>query len=66
MDKHDSDLLLLLGRLDGKMDTLIAQQATHDNRIRDLERSKWMTQGFAAAVSGGVTFLIHLLGVLPK
>lgn len=66
MDKHDSDLLLLLGRLDGKMDTLIAQQATHDTRIRDLERSKWVTQGFAAAVSGIVTFAIHLIGVLPK
>ncbi|MCA2979318.1 MAG: hypothetical protein INH37_13600 [Myxococcaceae bacterium] len=62
----DTELILLLGRLDGKMDTVLANQTDHDTRIRDLEKNRWFNLGISAAVSGAMSFAIALMGVLPR
>lgn len=62
----DTELILLLGRLDGKMDTVLANQTDHDTRIRDLEKHRWFNLGASAVVSGAMSFAIALMGVLPR
>lgn len=63
---NSNELILLIGRLDGKMDTLLMQQNNHDDRLRELEKGRWFNLGVAAAVSGIVSTLIALMGVLPR
>jgi len=60
----DSEILLAIGRLEGKVDTLIQLQRIHeerlkdhDIRIRDLENSKASILG-AAAVIGSISAVI--------
>lgn len=43
----------LLGRLDGKMDLVIAKLDGHDRRISAVEKRQWWATG-AAAVAGAV------------
>ena len=52
----DNEILVALGRLEGKVDALIARQAVHDEeldrhdkRLRELEQSKSWLLGMAAA-----------------
>lgn len=62
----NEELLLALGRLEGKVDSLITSLAVHDeelqrldNRIRQLEQSKSWMLGAAAVVGAAVSFLIQ-------
>ena len=65
----DNEILIALGRLEGKMDSLITRQATHDEelsrhdtRIRELEQSKSWILGVAATLAGAITLLINFIG----
>jgi len=56
---HHDELFLAIGRLEGKLDSLIAMQGKqgdelkdHDIRIRKLEHSKNHFIGYAAAAGG--------------
>ena len=56
---HHDELFLAIGRLEGKLDSLIAMQGKqgdelkdHDIRIRSLEQSKSHFLGYAAAAGG--------------
>lgn len=66
MNESPNDLVLLLGRLDGKMDALLLQQNNHDQRIRELEKGRWFNLGVAGTVGGLVSAGIALMGALPK
>lgn len=64
-----SETMLLLKVIDGKIDAIHARlkdreedHKDHEDRLRSLERSKWMSIGGASVVS----FLISLVWSLPK
>lgn len=64
MDKDNQNILVALGRLEGKVDALISRQNLvdsridgHDSRLRELEQSKSWLLG-AAGVSGALASLI--------
>ena len=65
---HHDELFLAIGRLEGKVDSLLAQHARqseelkeHDNRIRALEHSKSFTMGWAAAIGAAVSIAANYL-----
>jgi hypothetical protein len=60
-ERHD-ELFLAIGRLEGKVDSLLVmQQRTqeelkdHDIRLRSLEHSRGYMLGWAAAIGAGVS-----------
>lgn len=64
--KHE--LFLAIGRLEGKVDSLLAmQQRTqeelkdHDMRLRSLEHSRGYMLGWAAAIGAGFSFAANYL-----
>ena len=64
----DNDILLTLGRLEGKVDSLIQSQAAqgekltaHDARLRKLEQSKAWFYGVTAAVGASTSLLCKIL-----
>jgi cystathionine beta-lyase family protein involved in aluminum resistance len=63
---HHDELFLAIGRLEGKLDSLIAMQGKqgdelkdHDIRIRSLEQSKSHFIGYAAAAGGLLGLVAH-------
>lgn len=65
----DNEILIALGRLEGKVDALITRQAVHDEeldrhdkRLRELEQSKSWLLGAAAAAGAVAGFVINLIG----
>ena len=63
-----SDVLLALGRLEGKVDALIAQEVRTqedvdriDQRLRALEGSKAMVFGACAAVGATASYVVTLI-----
>lgn len=64
--QSSTELVLLLGRLDGKLDTVLTRQMDHDIRIRDLEKGRWFNLGASGAVATLVSTGIALAGVLPR
>ncbi len=65
---HESELLLAIGRLEGKMDALIQMQRTqeeqiklHDERLRELEHSKAFLMGIAALAGAASSFLFSTM-----
>jgi len=63
----DKEILLALGRLEGKVDALIAQQlrtqtvlSDLDKRVRQLESSRAMLIGVCTVLATGITYLINL------
>lgn len=62
----NNELILLIGRLDGKMDTVLLQQSSQEQRIRELEKGRWFNLGASGAVGGIVSTIIALAGVLPR
>tara|TARA_R110002096_G_scaffold79091_2_gene185786 strand:- start:390 stop:599 length:210 start_codon:yes stop_codon:yes gene_type:complete len=65
----DNEILIALGRLEGKVDALISRQAIHDEeldrhdtRLRDLEQSKSWLLGVAAAAGAVAGFAINYVG----
>ena len=66
----NEEILVALGRLEGKVDALITRQALIDEelgrqekRIRTLEQSKSWVLGAAAMVGGAVSLLIRFIKV---
>tara|TARA_R100000501_G_C2527657_1_gene52019 strand:- start:60 stop:263 length:204 start_codon:yes stop_codon:yes gene_type:complete len=64
----NEELLLAMGRLEGKVDSLITRQAIHDEelkrmetRLRKLENSRSWLMGASAAVGASVSFLLQWL-----
>lgn len=64
----DQEILLALGRLEGKVDALLTQQALHndelnhhDKRIRNLEMSRSWLLGAAASVSLVISVLVTMI-----
>jgi hypothetical protein len=62
--ENNNDLFLAIGRLEGKVDALIALQQhqqeqikEHDSRIRSLEHSRGYILGWSACI-GSITTLI--------
>jgi hypothetical protein len=68
MSTHDENLFLALGRLEGKVDSLLALQKVqeeqikeHDSRLRALENSKAFLMGFAALVGAIASALFNII-----
>ena len=68
MPQNNDDLLLAIGRLEGKVDSLLATMRKHDqeltlmdSRIRKLEQHKFLTLGAAAVIGAVASFLIELI-----
>jgi hypothetical protein len=65
---HNEELFLAIGRLEGKVDSLLAMQGqqqdqikAHDGRIRLLENARHHLMGYAAAIGAGVSILVNYL-----
>lgn len=63
----ESEMMLAIGRLEGKVDTLIQMQRiqedqikNHEERLRELEHSKSFAMGWAAAIGAGVSVALNL------
>lgn len=68
MSSSEETLFLTLGRLEGKVDTLLTLQKVqeeqikeHDQRLRSLEHSKAFLMGISAVVGAAVSIAINLL-----
>jgi len=64
----NEELLLALGRLEGKVDALMTRQAVHDEelervetRVRKLENSRSWLMGASAAVGASISLLFQWL-----
>ncbi len=64
----NEELLLALGRLEGKMDALITRQAVHDEeldrmdvRLRNVEQSRSWLMGASAAIGASIALFIQWL-----
>jgi hypothetical protein len=68
---HHDELFLAIGRLEGKVDSLIAMQShqqdqlkEHDTRIRSLEHSRGYMLGWSAAIGASMSlasnYIIHI------
>lgn len=67
MSNHDETLFMALGRLEGKVDTLLTLQKVqeekikeHDQRIRVLENSKAFLMGSSAVIGAAVSAAFNL------
>ena len=65
---HHDELFLAIGRLEGKVDSILAQQGrqsdelkSHDSRIRSLEHSRGYMLGWAAAIGAFFSFAANYL-----
>jgi len=65
---NESEIMLAIGRLEGKVDTLIQMQRmqedqikNHEERLRQLEHSRSFAMGMAAAVGAGVSVALNLI-----
>ena len=62
----DNEILIALGRLEGKVDALMTRQAVHDEvlerhdtRLRNLEMSRSWMLGAAAVISVVASFIVN-------
>jgi hypothetical protein len=62
-ERHD-ELFLAIGRLEGKVDSLLVMQQNqsdqlkdHDHRLRSLEHSRGYMLGWAAAIGAGMSIV---------
>ena len=65
---HHDELFLAIGRLEGKVDSLLAMQShqqdqlkEHDSRIRSLEHSRGYMLGWSAAIGAGMSLAANYL-----
>ena len=65
---HHDELFLAIGRLEGKVDSLIAMQSRqseelkeHDHRLRSLEHSRGYMLGWAAAIGAGMSMAANFV-----
>jgi hypothetical protein len=68
---HHDELFLAIGRLEGKVDSLLAQHARqseelkeHDQRLRALEHTRGYVMGWSAAIGEIASFAVTALGKL--
>ena len=68
MNDTPDQVLLALGRLEGKVDALMSQQSKHqvdmdslDVRVRHLEGSKALLFGACAVLATGASYIVTLL-----
>lgn len=68
MTDNPGDILLALGRLEGKVDALIAQQTRTqedidqlEHRVRSLEGSKALLLGICTAVGAVTSYLVDIV-----
>ena len=66
----NEELLLALGRLEGKVDSLITSLAVHDeelqrldHRMRQLEQSRSWMLGAAAVIGAAFSFLLQFINM---
>tara|TARA_R100001510_G_scaffold45594_1_gene42321 strand:+ start:176 stop:385 length:210 start_codon:yes stop_codon:yes gene_type:complete len=66
----DNQILIALGRLEGKVDALISRQVMHDEelqkhdlRLRNLEQGRSWLLGAAAMVGAAVSFISTRIGL---
>ena len=64
----DNEILIALGRLEGKVDSLISRQAVHDEqlarhdkRIRELEQAKSYLIGIGAASGAVAAYVVSVI-----
>lgn len=50
--EHPEDLYRALGRIEGKLDTILLQTNDHGQRIESLEQSRSRLKGMAVAATG--------------
>jgi hypothetical protein len=65
---HNDELFLAIGRLEGKVDSILSQQSrqndeikAHDARIRSLEHSRGYMLGWSAAIGAGMSLAANYL-----
>jgi hypothetical protein len=63
----EAELMLAVGRLEGKVDAILQMQRlheeqikNHEERLRELEHSRSFTMGMAAAIGAGVSVGLNL------
>jgi hypothetical protein len=68
MSIHDENLFLALGRLEGKVDSILTLQKaqeeqikSHDERLRALESSRSFIMGGAAIVGAAASALVNFI-----
>ncbi len=68
MSDSPGEIMLALGRLEGKVDALITQQRRTqedidnlEHRVRTLEGSKALLVGVCTTVGAGASYLVNLL-----
>lgn len=61
----NTELVLLLGRMDGKMDTIVNAQRDHDRRITALEKARWTSVGVTTTIASLVSFGVTLAAAWP-
>lgn len=68
MDNNNDNIILLLGRIDGKLDSALSRIDQHDDtlekhdvRITKLETGKAWVLGYAVAVSGAIGLALQFL-----
>lgn len=68
MQQNHDELFLAIGRLEGKVDSLLSMQSRqseeikeHDHRLRSLEHSRGYMLGWAAAIGAGVSFAANFI-----
>jgi hypothetical protein len=70
MEEHNREILLAIGRVEGKLDGILGAQLRHesrldkhDHRLGILERWQARVLGMGAAAGAGASFLLKLIGV---
>lgn len=68
MMQSDHEVMLAIGRLEGKLDSLLQVRAQHqqdikelDDRVRTLEHARAFIIGGAGAVSAAVSLLLNIM-----
>lgn len=67
MSHTESELILAIGRLEGKVDAILQMQRiqeeqikNHEERLRTLEHSRSFTMGMSAAIGAGVSVILNV------
>lgn len=70
MEDNNRDILLAIGRVEGKLDGIVGAQARHEGRLDKhearlggLERWQAKVIGMGAASGAAMSFLLKLIGV---
>lgn len=65
---HHDELFLAIGRLEGKVDSLLAQHARqsdelkeHDERLRALEHTRGYVMGWSAAIGAAISIVANVM-----